>query len=233
MSGLNFARMAQSRPKPEPNPKPAKGRPAGRRQENKERTRRAILKAALELFSEKGFHRTRTRDISAKAKIAEGTLFNYFPTKEDLALYFLEREIAELEAWFGAQESLRQAPLPERLFAIVLRWFDRLAPYEEFIGAVFLKTLQPGSKLNPLGIERQAVNVQYLRFLRTLFQEAQERGEIPALGDLGVYGFVLFQAGMMVHWLHDRSPGKESSLALLDRSLGLLGRLGGKGGWTW
>ena len=60
---------------------------SGKRAENKEKTRRAILEAALGLFAQKGFYQTTTKAISRKARIAEGTLFNYFETKEDLALY--------------------------------------------------------------------------------------------------------------------------------------------------
>jgi AcrR family transcriptional regulator len=50
----------------------------------------AIMKAALELFTERGFHGTSTAQISKDAGVATGTLFNYFPTKEDLinSLYF-------------------------------------------------------------------------------------------------------------------------------------------------
>jgi cytidyltransferase-like protein len=66
----------------------------GKRAENKEKTRRAILQAALDLFALKGFYQTTTKAISRKARIAEGTLFNYFETKEDLALYFFEQELA-------------------------------------------------------------------------------------------------------------------------------------------
>src|SRR6266700_1119573 len=62
--------------------------PRGKRVQNKEKTRKAILRAALELFAEKGFYHTTTKAISRQAGIAEGTLFNYFETKEDLALYF-------------------------------------------------------------------------------------------------------------------------------------------------
>jgi len=52
--------------------------------------RTAILKAALKLFTERGFHGTSTAQISKEAGVATGTLFNYFPTKEDLinSLYF-------------------------------------------------------------------------------------------------------------------------------------------------
>lgn len=52
--------------------------------------RTAIMEAALKLFTERGFHGTSTAQISKEAGVATGTLFNYFPTKEDLinSLYF-------------------------------------------------------------------------------------------------------------------------------------------------
>ena len=59
-------------------------RKAGKRLENKERTKDRILKAALGLFRKQGLEKTTTREISDKAGIAEGTLFNYFKTKEDI-----------------------------------------------------------------------------------------------------------------------------------------------------
>jgi len=134
---------------PRKTPAPTRKPRPGKRTANKERTRNAILEAALLLFSQKGFYRTTTKAISAKAGIAEGTLFNYFRTKEDLALYFFERELDGLTRWFAQEERLRRAPLPEKLFAIIHRHLDRISPYEEFIGAVYLRALQPVSKLSP------------------------------------------------------------------------------------
>jgi AcrR family transcriptional regulator len=63
--------------------KPRTKKTRGKRLENKEKTRKAILRAALQLFAEKGFYQTTTKAIARKAGIAEGTLFNYFETKED------------------------------------------------------------------------------------------------------------------------------------------------------
>src|SRR5712672_4618976 len=95
-------------------PKPAK-RP--KREEKKESTRQAILRAALALFAEKGFYTTTTKAISRKAKIAEGTLFNYFQTKEDLALYFFEQELVQIVEWYQHDKRTQKAGLPEKLFA--------------------------------------------------------------------------------------------------------------------
>ena len=46
--------------------------------------RQRILTAALDLFAQQGFHRTSTRQIAQSAGVAEGSIFNYFPTKRDL-----------------------------------------------------------------------------------------------------------------------------------------------------
>jgi len=206
---------------------------AGKRAQNKERTKKGILRAALDLFSKKGFFRTTTKQISTKAKIAEGTLFNYFKTKEDLALYFFEQELAGLTEWYRSQPKLRRSSLPEKLFAIIHRHLERISPYEEFIGAVYLRALQPVSKLNLLSLETQELNVRYLRFIQEVLREAEEEGEIPRVGDFGAYAFGLFHIAIISYWLQDSSPGKENTLALLDRSLKVANSVLRKGTWEW
>lgn len=206
---------------------------ARKRDENKEKTRQAILKAALDLFSKKGFQVTTTKEISKKAGIAEGTLFNYFRTKEDLALYFLEQEVLGLIEWFEGEERLRKASLAEKLFAIIHHHLERIAPYEDFIGAVYLRALQPSSKLSPLSLDRQEINLRYLKFIRGILEEAEAKEEIPKVGDFGSYGFGLFHLAMMTQWLHDRSADKQETVALLDRCLKIGTGILAKGGWEW
>ncbi len=214
---------------------PRKGgaRPAGKRDRNKEKTKEQILVAALELFREHGLDGTTTKQISRKAGIAEGTLFNYFKTKEDLALFFFQKETHHLVEWYGKETRLQRAPLPEKLFAIIHRQLEYIAPYEEFIGAVFFRSLQPHSKLSPLSLESQELRLKYLRFVRDVLAQAEEKKEIPRVGDLGAYAVGLFYIGIVMHWLHDRSRGKQKTLALLDRSLNLATRVLKKGAWEW
>ena len=206
---------------------------AGKRVQKKEKTKRAILKAALELFAAKGFYATTTKAISRKAKIAEGTLFNYFETKEDLALYFLEEELTGVADWFTANRKLKKADLAEKLFAIIQHLIERLEPYEDFIGAVYMRALSPTSKLSPFSFESQDRHLRYLRFIREILSEAEEEGEIPAVGDFGAYAFGLFQLAILTHWLRDQSRGKEQTLALLDRCLKIATHFLRNGGWNW
>jgi hypothetical protein len=138
-----------------------------------------------------------------------------------------------LTAWFAGQSRLRKAPLPEKLFAIVHRHLERVCSYEEFIGAVYLRALQPASKLSPLSLQSQAHNLRYLTFVRQVLAQAEADGEIPRVGDLGAYAFALFHLAIITYWLQDRSRGKEDTLALLDRCLKLATHVLRKGGWEW
>lgn len=54
-----------------------------------------IMEAAMKLFAEKGFERSTTKAIAAKAGVAEGTIFIYFPTKRDLLIACVRQEIVE------------------------------------------------------------------------------------------------------------------------------------------
>src|SRR5580658_2404690 len=205
----------------------------GRREKNKEKTKRRILSAALKLFKAKGLDGTTTKEISKMSGIAEGTLFNYFKTKEDLALYFFQKETEDLVKWFRGNARLKSAPLPEKLFGIIHRQLEYIEPYEDFIGAVFCRSLQPTSSLSPLSFESQELRLKYLRFIREILAQAEENEEIPRVGDLGAYAVGLFYVGMVAHWLQDHSRGKQRTLAVLDRALTIGTRILKKGAWEW
>jgi AcrR family transcriptional regulator len=218
-----------------PRGKPSQARTPrpGKREKNKEETKERILRAALRLFREKGLDKTTTKQISQQAGIAEGTLFNYFKTKEDLALYFFQKETENLIAWFHGEKRLQKSPLPEKLFAIIHRQLEYIEPYEDFIGAVFCRSLQPTSALSPLSFESQELRLKYLRFIRDILAKAEEADEIPRVGDLGAYAVGLFYLGIVTHWLQDVSRGKQKTLALLDRALNFGTRVLKQGAWEW
>jgi AcrR family transcriptional regulator len=57
---------------------------AGLRDLKKARTRRLIADTAARLFAERGYERVAVRDVAREAEVAEQTVYNYFPTKEQL-----------------------------------------------------------------------------------------------------------------------------------------------------
>ena len=198
---------------------PAKKRIAGRRAQNKQAIRNRIVKAALNLFQTKGFEGTTTRAIARKAGIAEGTVFNYFKTKEDIALYFFEQEVEHAVATVRDNQRLRKVSLEEKLFALVESQLEYLAPYEQFIGAALLHALKPSSPLGPFSHRAMELRHRYLGFVEELIEESIPKQKQNPLAFLAPEVFWIYYLGTLLYWLYDSSEDKQNTLAFLDRSL--------------
>ncbi|MFC1414737.1 TetR/AcrR family transcriptional regulator [Streptacidiphilus sp. N1-12] len=94
----------------------------GRREQNKQRTRRALEDAAARLFAEQGFAATTVRDIATAAGVGERTFFRYFPSKEDLVF----QQVRDLVP--GLMQGVRERPPGESPLAALrgamLDWLD-------------------------------------------------------------------------------------------------------------
>jgi AcrR family transcriptional regulator len=188
------------------------------RANTKKAIRERIVKAALSLFQSKGFDATTTKAIARKAGIAEGTIFNYFKSKDDIALHFFEQEVDQAMAAVRNNPRLRKAPLEEKLFALVHSQLEYLAPYERFIGTALIHALKPTSPLGPFSHRAMELRHRYLRFVEELIEESVPKKQNP-LGFLAPEVFWIYYLGALLYWLYDSSEGKQNTLAFLDRSL--------------
>lgn len=68
---------------------------SSRKERERQQHRQEILSAALELFAEKGFPGVSMQEIAAAAEFATGTLYKFFPSKEDLFFELLESTAEE------------------------------------------------------------------------------------------------------------------------------------------
>jgi AcrR family transcriptional regulator len=88
----------------------------GLRERSKARRRAAIVRAAYELFAERGYDATTVADIAEAAEVAPRTVAMYFPAKQDIALFHFSDGVAALSA------ALRDREPGERLYDVFGRW---------------------------------------------------------------------------------------------------------------
>jgi AcrR family transcriptional regulator len=95
---------------PEPGPvQPGRAdeRRDDRRERKKQRTRDALIQAAMDLFAAKGYERTAVHEITDAVDVSERTFFRYFASKEDLVLSFVRDGLT------GFAEALMARPAEE------------------------------------------------------------------------------------------------------------------------
>jgi len=151
----------------------------------------AILEAAIQLFTEEGFHASSTRKIAARAGVSEGTLFNYFGSKNDLLLAILDAFYEELER--SAREGIADIlDTRERLQFVAENHVQALVAKN----ALMIRLIQVylGVDLNYYVDYKKthlhALNYRYTRLFDGIVSEGIQRGyldpelNLPALRDL-------------------------------------------------
>jgi len=81
----------------------------GLRELKRQRTRQALISAAMRLFAEKGYEQTRVAEIAAAAEVSTKTFFNYFTSKDEVLFPYLGGRIdaaVDLIAAHGPDESI-------------------------------------------------------------------------------------------------------------------------------
>jgi AcrR family transcriptional regulator len=92
------------------------------RERNKQRAREAIVQAAMDLFSERGYAATTLAEIASAAGVAPSTLHNYYPAKSDIVFSLFN------EAIESAACRIVGRPEHERASDAVLAWVKEDLP---------------------------------------------------------------------------------------------------------
>lgn len=92
-------------------------REAAKRRRSKDKRDR-ILKAAVKVFAKNGFHATRVSEVAKAAGVADGTIYLYFKSKEELLVSLFEDRVSKLLTFM--RESLPKTEgAPQRLRAVI------------------------------------------------------------------------------------------------------------------
>lgn len=180
----------------------------------KQENRSRILDKAAEIFNSKGFEDSTTRDIALAAGLAAGTIFNYFPSKETLAMTMVSEALVQ-----GREDYLRRCTggedLAEELFMFVASGLRRLRPLRPFLGPVLERSLSPFPRKNVCQ-EGETARQEHLASVQAILAR---HGFTEAPDYVAMTMYWSLYLGILAFWSNDTSPNQEASQALIDYSI--------------
>jgi AcrR family transcriptional regulator len=135
--------------------------------------RQRILDTAYDLFSRRGLRGVGVDEVIERAGVAKATLYRHFPSKDHLALAFLqEREQLWTLGWVEA-EARKRGSTPEEQLLAIFDLFDEWFHREDFEACSFINVLlELNSRTHPVGNACVAHLENIRAVLRTLAEEA-------------------------------------------------------------
>jgi AcrR family transcriptional regulator len=182
-------------------------------------TRQRLYEAAVELIAEQGFSATTVDDIALRAKVAKGTVYYNFKSKNDLFEELLRYGIGLLTD--GFREAVAGLPPREAVAALVRTQLDfirRSRSFAQLLLSEMWRTNREWHRTLVL-LREQAIGV-----IAETLRAGVESGDLPAELDVPVAAAALFGVGLVVavDWLvfQPERPIEEverSLLAIVDR----------------
>ena len=138
-------------------------------------TRRRILNAARELVAEGGFGAAQMTEVARRAAVATGTLYRYFPSKEELCRQVF-REVSAREMNLLASIAQSEAPARERLERVLRSFATRAVRGRRLAYALLAEPVDVG-----LAEERTRFRRTHGEIFAGILEEGVALGEIPPL----------------------------------------------------
>lgn len=146
----------------------------GIREKKKQKTKKAILDAAISLFGEKGYEQTSMATLAKKAGIGKSTIYTYFSTKREILIAFCEEELEYVYKEISEQAN-SDASMVEQLLTIFMAEFRFVTRNKEF-GRLFLRESVFPKELT---IEHSHdLDSRFIDILFAIFRKSQQRGEL-------------------------------------------------------
>ena len=205
--------------------KPTKARPAARaRREHGERTRQAILEAAVDIASAEGLEGLSIGRLAAELSMSKSGLFAHFGSKEELQLATVEaaRAVFIREVVAPAFEAEKGLP---RLWRLCEVWLEYVRG-EVFRGGCFFAAAAAEFDGRPGPVRDRVAGImkEWLAALRRSVAEARDAGQLGAEADPAQLAFELNALEMGANWayqLHgDRQAFGRARAAMLERLCG-------------
>jgi len=183
--------------------RPLEAEPPKRKRHKNARSR--IMRAALDEFSERGYHATTIDSITERAGIAKGTFYKYFNTKEGLFNALKEDTISEFVEIARKELAPKEDILHiiETVITLYLTFFEN--------NSAFFKVITQEHKDFGKEFSEKFINELILAFpgLKRRCWKASRNGRLKQMNYFTVfYGIIGFLNGVIQKWLADGAEGR-------------------------
>src|ERR671917_220430 len=172
---------------------------------------KAILRAAIRVFAHNGYFNSKVADIAREAGVADGTVYLYFKSKEEILRSIFERNTSEAIAE-GREELSRVGDAREKLRRIARHHLERLGADRD-LAVVFQVELRGTTKFME---EFSAAGLaEYLGLIREVFEEGQAAGVFRRSLKAKLVAKVIFGAldEMATNWILSKRRYKLAPMA--------------------
>src|SRR2546423_914209 len=173
--------------------------------------RESILRAATRVFARNGYFNSKVADIARAAGVADGTVYLYFKSKEEILHSIFDQNMAEAIA-AGRKLIVKLRDPREKLRRIAMLHLERLGADRD-LAVVFQVELRGSTKFMQ---EFSAAGfAEYLSLLRATFEEGQRAGVFRSELNAKVVAKVLFGAldEMATNWILSKRRYKLAPMA--------------------
>jgi len=172
--------------------------------------RERIIAAFLGLLAEKSFETIGLVDVAERAGVSLADLREEFVST--LGIYAAFVKTVDRQVLAGGDDDMAEESPRERLFDVLMRRLDALAPHKEAVRSL----LRSVRRNPPLAL---AVNGIAVRSQQWMLAAANVSSSGPA-GMVRAQGLAVLFAQVLRVWINDEDPGLARTMAELDRELG-------------
>jgi AcrR family transcriptional regulator len=190
-------------------------------QDAKELTKIKILEAGVELIIEKGFKNASMREMAKNAGVSNPTIYNYFPTKEQILYTYIEFKHQQTQEILNAIEDFHTYTLREQLQTLIETELELYLEDREFMIQIADMVFHSSSlKLESL----YATNRLFTDMVGDMIAIAIEAGEIekPPFEEYLPKLFWDYFVVVVAYWVKDESESFENTTQFIDHSMGVI-----------
>jgi TetR/AcrR family fatty acid metabolism transcriptional regulator len=135
-----------------------------------------ILESAQKVFAERGFYGAKVSDIATEAGVADGTIYLYFKSKDDVLISLFEAQMERVNAELTA--ATRDVPdAPEKLRRFLRAWATLVATNRHATEAITVELRQSAKFMKEYDNPRFG---EFLKLLAGVIDEGQKQGKFRA-----------------------------------------------------